>query len=63
LWKPFHYQLAGYPRGQAYEEHAWKSYVAVNQKFANAIAEMIRPNDIGIPLNFLLFYSSFFIFF
>ncbi|KAJ3105009.1 hypothetical protein HDU97_008617 [Phlyctochytrium planicorne] len=48
LWKPFHYQLPDYPKPQAYEELAWRQYVAVNQKFANAIVENHRPTDIGI---------------
>ncbi|KAJ3220018.1 hypothetical protein HDU67_007751 [Dinochytrium kinnereticum] len=46
LWKPFHYQLPDYPKPQAYEELAWRQYVAVNQKFANAIVENHRPSDI-----------------
>ncbi|KAJ3285064.1 hypothetical protein HK104_009660 [Borealophlyctis nickersoniae] len=46
LWKPFHYQLPDYPKGQAYEELAWRQYVAVNQKFANTIAENHKPGDI-----------------
>ncbi|KAI9344229.1 glycosyltransferase family 20-domain-containing protein, partial [Zopfochytrium polystomum] len=46
LWRPFHYQLADHPKGQAYEELAWRQYVAVNQKFADAIASVYQPNDI-----------------
>jgi trehalose-6-phosphate synthase len=32
LWKPFHYQFPSHPKGQAYEELAWRHYVAVNRK-------------------------------
>ncbi|KAI8587363.1 glycosyltransferase family 20-domain-containing protein [Geranomyces variabilis] len=46
LWKPFHYQLRDYPKGEAYEEQAWQQYVAVNQKFADVIAETYQPGDI-----------------
>ncbi|KAJ3039306.1 hypothetical protein HDV00_012298 [Rhizophlyctis rosea] len=46
LWKPFHYRLPDYPKGQAYEELAWRQYVAVNQRFANVIAENHKPGDI-----------------
>ncbi|KAI8814676.1 glycosyltransferase family 20-domain-containing protein [Cladochytrium replicatum] len=46
LWRPFHYQLSDYPKGKAYEERAWKQYVAVNQKFANVIASVYQPNDV-----------------
>ncbi|KAJ3053207.1 hypothetical protein HK097_004803 [Rhizophlyctis rosea] len=46
LWKPFHYRLPDYPKGQAYEELAWRQYVAVNQKFANVIAENHKTGDI-----------------
>ncbi|KAJ3415746.1 hypothetical protein HDV05_004210 [Chytridiales sp. JEL 0842] len=46
LWKPFHYQLSDYPKGQAYEELAWRQYVAVNRKFANVIVANYRPTDI-----------------
>ncbi|TPX57980.1 hypothetical protein PhCBS80983_g03460 [Powellomyces hirtus] len=46
LWKPFHYQLRDYPKGEAYEEQAWQQYVAVNQKFADAVAETYVPGDI-----------------
>ncbi|TPX57884.1 hypothetical protein SpCBS45565_g08129 [Spizellomyces sp. 'palustris'] len=51
LWKPFHYQLPDYPKGEAYEEQAWKHYIAVNQKFANAIAETYRIGDIAVWIN------------
>jgi trehalose-6-phosphate synthase len=47
LWKPFHYQLSDYPKGQAYEELAWRQYVAVNRKFANVIVENYQPTDIS----------------
>ncbi|KAI8822643.1 glycosyltransferase family 20-domain-containing protein [Fimicolochytrium jonesii] len=46
LWKPFHYQLPDYPKGPAYEKKAWELYVAVNEKFAQAIVESYRPGDI-----------------
>ncbi|KAJ3150721.1 hypothetical protein HDU86_006338 [Geranomyces michiganensis] len=46
LWKPFHYQLRDYPKGEAYEEQAWQQYVAVNQKFADVIAQSYQPGDI-----------------
>ncbi|KAJ3017886.1 hypothetical protein HKX48_003301 [Thoreauomyces humboldtii] len=46
LWKPFHYQLRDYPKGEAYEEQAWQQYVAVNQKFADAIAKSHQQGDI-----------------
>ncbi|KAJ3409489.1 hypothetical protein HDU80_000540 [Chytriomyces hyalinus] len=46
LWKPFHYQLPDYPKGQAYEERAWKQYVAVNRLFAETIVRNHEPDDI-----------------
>ncbi|KAI9329561.1 glycosyltransferase family 20-domain-containing protein [Obelidium mucronatum] len=46
LWRPFHYQLPDYPKGQAFEERAWKQYVAVNQKFADVIIANHQPTDI-----------------
>ncbi|KAI9197114.1 glycosyltransferase family 20-domain-containing protein [Polychytrium aggregatum] len=46
LWKPFHYQLPDYPKGQAYEELSWRQYVSVNRKFAETIAEVYRPGDV-----------------
>ncbi|ORY33530.1 hypothetical protein BCR33DRAFT_856189 [Rhizoclosmatium globosum] len=46
LWRPFHYQLPDYPKGQAFEERSWKQYVAVNRKFAEVIIANHQPNDI-----------------
>ncbi|KAJ3079031.1 hypothetical protein HK102_004070 [Quaeritorhiza haematococci] len=46
LWKPFHYQLSDYPKGTAYEEKSWRLYVAVNQRFAQVIADNYRPGDV-----------------
>ncbi|KAI9104088.1 glycosyltransferase family 20-domain-containing protein [Phlyctochytrium arcticum] len=46
LWKPFHYQLPDYPKGESHAPKAWKQYVAVNQKFAHRIAEEYQPNDV-----------------
>ncbi|KAI9017165.1 glycosyltransferase family 20-domain-containing protein [Gaertneriomyces semiglobifer] len=45
LWKPFHYQLPDYPSGQAYDKKAWDMYLAVNRKFAEAIARQYQPGD------------------
>lgn len=39
LWKPFHYQLQGYPKSVLFEERAWKHYLSVNLKFAQKIVE------------------------
>lgn len=46
LWKTFHYQLPEYPKGADKEQQWWCDYKAVNQKFANIIAENYRPGDI-----------------
>ncbi|KAI8607952.1 glycosyltransferase family 20-domain-containing protein [Chytriomyces sp. MP71] len=46
LWKPFHYQLPDYPKGHAYEEHAWTQYVQVNRMFAEAIVKNHESKDI-----------------
>lgn len=42
LWPLFHY----FPTYSNYDEQYWESYVAVNQKFANAIAAEATPDDI-----------------
>jgi trehalose-6-phosphate synthase len=46
LWKPFHYELRDYTRGQAFEQRSWESYVAVNQRFAQTIAAHYTPGAV-----------------
>ena len=48
LWKPFHYQLPDYPKGEAYEQRTWDQYVSVNFKFAERVAADYKVGDIGI---------------
>ncbi|KAL2917610.1 Trehalose-6-P synthase/phosphatase complex subunit [Polyrhizophydium stewartii] len=47
LWKPFHYQLPDYQRSEGFTAAAWAHYVTVNQRFADTIAEVYRPGDVG----------------
>ncbi|KAI8925405.1 glycosyltransferase family 20-domain-containing protein [Entophlyctis helioformis] len=46
LWKPFHYQLPDFPKARGAEDLSWKHYVSVNQRFADAIAEVYKDGDI-----------------
>ncbi|KAJ3093109.1 hypothetical protein HK100_006771, partial [Physocladia obscura] len=43
--KPFHYQLPDFPKGQAFEERAWRHYRNVNKLFADAIVANHKHND------------------
>lgn len=42
LWPLFHY----FPSFAQYKKQEWEAYQSVNQKFANAVIEIARPNDI-----------------
>lgn len=41
-----HYILPDYPRHEVDEQSYWKHYVSVNEKFAAALVEQYKPNDI-----------------
>lgn len=42
LWPLFHY----FPSLATYQENHWKQYQAVNRSFAEAVGEILRPDDI-----------------
>ncbi len=42
IWPQFHY----FPQYIAYNDDYWEAYKAVNQKFTDAVATQIRPDDI-----------------
>ncbi|HWQ95824.1 MAG TPA: bifunctional alpha,alpha-trehalose-phosphate synthase (UDP-forming)/trehalose-phosphatase, partial [Candidatus Methylomirabilis sp.] len=42
IWPLFHY----FPSYTVYDEDSWKSYKYVNEKFCEAIMEIIKPDDI-----------------
>lgn len=46
LWPTLHYILPDYPKKEIDENEAWKSYVSVNQKFADTIIETYKEGDI-----------------
>ncbi|KAL3965714.1 hypothetical protein ACCO45_000022 [Purpureocillium lilacinum] len=39
LWPVFHYQIPDGPKSKAYEDHSWKYYINVNQRFADKIVD------------------------
>jgi trehalose-6-phosphate synthase len=49
LWPTFHYVLPDNPKKQIQEDEdtSWKHYVALNQHFADTIAENYQPGDIS----------------
>ena len=47
LWKIFHYQFADYMKATSKDDESWKTYVKVNQKFADKIVEVYCPGDIS----------------
>jgi trehalose 6-phosphate synthase/phosphatase len=52
LWPLLHYVLWTETDGRQ-EINWWNDYVKLNQKFADKIAEMYQPGDIGIPPSIL----------
>ncbi|POR35508.1 Putative alpha,alpha-trehalose-phosphate synthase [UDP-forming] [Tolypocladium paradoxum] len=46
LWPVFHYQIPDNPKSKAYEDHSWKYYVNVNQRFADKIVDNWKRNDV-----------------
>ncbi len=42
IWPLFHY----FPSYAAYEEGFWQTYQRVNEKFRDAVLELLKPNDI-----------------
>ena len=47
LWPTFHYQVHDVHKTKAYQSPAWKDYVAMNQAFADKIAEVYRKGDLS----------------
>ncbi|KAJ6436338.1 alpha,alpha-trehalose phosphate synthase subunit [Purpureocillium lavendulum] len=46
LWPVFHYQMPDGPKSRAYEDHSWKYYVNLNQRFADKIVENWKRGDV-----------------
>lgn len=46
LWPVFHYQIPDNPKSKAYEDHSWKYYVNVNQRFADKIVHNWKRGDV-----------------
>lgn len=46
LWPVFHYQIPDSPKSKAFEDHSWKYYVNVNQRFADKVAENWKRGDV-----------------
>lgn len=46
LWPVFHYQIPDGPKSRAYEDHSWKYYVNVNQRFADKIVDNWKHGDV-----------------
>ena len=57
LWKPFHHELIPFQKGLSYEELAWKSYVLVNQKFADTVCDKYKQGDLSIQFNLVLIHD------
>lgn len=59
LWPSLHYAVPDAPKTKAfYESASWAQYVAVNQKFADAIAASYEEGDISEYITLLLNYVS-----
>ncbi|KAK4077311.1 CAZyme family GT20 [Purpureocillium lilacinum] len=46
LWPVFHYQIPDGPKSRAYEDHSWRYYVNVNQRFADKIVDNWKHGDV-----------------
>lgn len=46
LWPVFHYQIPDNPKSKAYEDHSWKYYVNVNQRFADKVVAHWKRGDV-----------------
>lgn len=59
LWPSLHYAVPDAPKTKAfYESASWAQYVAVNQKFADAITANYEEGDISEYITLLLCYMS-----
>lgn len=48
LWPALHYAIPDAPKTKSfYESESWAQYVAVNQRFADAIMEVYEEGDIS----------------
>lgn len=51
LWPALHYAIPDAPKTKSfYESASWAQYVAVNQRFADAIVEMYEEGDISASI-------------
>ncbi|ODV86318.1 glycosyltransferase family 20 protein [[Candida] arabinofermentans NRRL YB-2248] len=46
LWPIFHYQIPDNPKSNAFENHSWNDYEAVNRAFADNIIAQYKEGDI-----------------
>ncbi|CAO3631256.1 unnamed protein product [Cunninghamella echinulata] len=46
LWPYFHYVVQDDIQNKSYHDDSWRSYIEVNQQFANTIADMYQEGDI-----------------
>ena len=45
LWPTLHYQIPDNPNSKAFEDHSWKFYRNLNQRFADAIVKIYKKGD------------------